>query len=166
MLKPSVHLLSKTNRPPRKVIQLLTMHLPSFDLQRVHLRPTNGATESVSSPPSPEPLRFQSPQNTGYKTEGPNLPHLYSICLARMSEKAQAGRGTVCLYIYIYINSVAFCSPAKSLPFSGLMGNPLVSKKLKVPTSKQNATKYIFMCFEGTRVTLLLEGSQHDIQDI
>ena len=28
-------------------------------------------------------------------------------------------------------NSVAFCSPAKSLTFSGLMENPLVGKKLK-----------------------------------
>ena len=30
---------------------------------------------------------------------------------------------------------VAFCSPAKSLTFSGLMENPLVGKKLKVLTS-------------------------------
>ena len=30
-----------------------------------------------------------------------------------------------------YFLSVAFCSPAKSLTFSGLMENPLVGKKLK-----------------------------------
>ena len=28
-------------------------------------------------------------------------------------------------------NSVAFCSPAKRLAFSGLLENPLVGKKLK-----------------------------------
>ena len=37
-------------------------------------------------------------------------------------------------------NSVAFCSPAKSLTFSGSMENPLVGKKL-VLTSKQHAPK-------------------------
>ena len=32
-----------------------------------------------------------------------------------------------------------FCSPAKSLTLSGLMGNPLVGHKVKVLTSKRNA---------------------------
>ena len=36
---------------------------------------------------------------------------------------------------------VAFCSPAKNLIVSGLMENLLVGKKVKVLTSKQNATK-------------------------
>ena len=33
--------------------------------------------------------------------------------------------------IILNIHSVAFCSPAKSLTFSGLMENPLVDEKLK-----------------------------------
>ena len=37
--------------------------------------------------------------------------------------------------------SVAFCSPAKSLTFSGLVENPLVGKKLKSQAAKQNAPK-------------------------
>ena len=38
-------------------------------------------------------------------------------------------------------SSVAFCSSAKSLTFSGLMETPLVGKKVEVRTSKQNAPK-------------------------
>ena len=36
------------------------------------------------------------------------------------------------------LNSVAFCSPAKSLTVSGSMENPLSWQKVKVPTSQQN----------------------------
>ena len=38
-------------------------------------------------------------------------------------------------------NSIDFCSPAKKITFSGLLENSFVGKKVKVLTSKQNATK-------------------------
>ena len=39
-------------------------------------------------------------------------------------------------------NSVAFCSPAKSLTFSGLVENPSISwQEVKVLTSRQNAPR-------------------------
>ena len=38
-------------------------------------------------------------------------------------------------------SSVAFCSPAKSLTFSGVMGKPISWQKVKVLTSKQDAPK-------------------------
>ena len=41
--------------------------------------------------------------------------------------------------------SVAFCSPAKSLTFSGSMENPLVGKKFKVLTSQQNAPQFLLL---------------------
>ena len=45
--------------------------------------------------------------------------------------------------------SVAFCSPAKSLTFRGLMENPLRWQKANVLTSKQNATKVGKMTHHG-----------------
>ena len=58
--------------------------------------------------------------------------------------------------------SVAFCSPAKSVTFSGLVENPLVGKKLNVLTAMQNASK-----FQGTqhqnRFTPLLTSSPSDV---
>ena len=41
---------------------------------------------------------------------------------------------------------VAFCSPAKSLTFSGLMEYSLVGKRLKNLTSQQNAPKHMCTC--------------------
>ena len=40
------------------------------------------------------------------------------------------------------MDSVAFCSPAKSLNFSGLIRKPISWQKVKVLTSKQNAPKW------------------------
>ena len=41
--------------------------------------------------------------------------------------------------------SVAFCSPAKSLPFSGLMENPLVGKSSS-PNIQEKCTKDVCVC--------------------
>ena len=45
---------------------------------------------------------------------------------------------------HIVLNSVAFCSPAKSLTFGGLIENPFVGKKLKSEhPSKMHQSKHM-----------------------
>ena len=62
------------------------------------------------------------------------------------------------------IFSVAFCSPAKSLTFSGLVENPLV----KVLTAKQNAPKYSFQHVEvvqGNQTPRVCSSETNSIRD-
>ena len=43
---------------------------------------------------------------------------------------------------YTHTHPVAFCSPARSLTFSGLIGKPISWQKVQVLTSKQHAPKH------------------------
>ena len=73
-----------------------------------------------------------------------NLPAASMLVEMRLPNSTAARLGANKDTNYIL---VAFCSPAKSLFFSGLMEHPFVGKKLKVITSKQNAPK--ILCCTG-----------------